>query len=63
MIKFVRKYIMFNRVYYDVLHVPSYRIYTYNESDLPKTVKAWLTTKTPKKQYDSTYNRDEYIFQ
>lgn len=62
MIKFIRKYEIFNRVYYDVIHEPSHRIYTYTETDLPKTAKAFINGKTPVKQYDKIYKRSEYIY-
>lgn len=69
MIKFVREYKMFPNdatTYYDVIHKAengrrSWRLYT--NSDLPKTVEKYISEATAHKQYDSTFKREEIIYE
>jgi len=61
-IKFVRKYDFYNHECYEVVY-NSHRCVAYFCRPIPKTVKDFITGKTPHEQYDKVFKRTEFIYE
>ena len=61
-IKFVRKYQMYGRTYFDVVY-NSFRVYSFTPDDLPKTARRFIDNASETvNQFDRLFNRTETIY-
>ena len=62
-IKFIRKYEAYRENWYDVIYY-SGKIYTFLETELPKTAREFIETATKRtEQYDKLFKRSEMIYE
>lgn len=61
-IRFVREYEFYNETWLDVIYT-SGRLYSMSKEKAYKNVLAFMESKTPKKQYDRVFKRDEIIYE
>ena len=57
----MREYVDNGHKWYDIIY-KSGRIYTLDENNCSKTVKRFITERTPEKQYDFRLDRVELIY-
>jgi len=60
-IKFIREYVFYGTRLYDIVY-KSNRCFTVSENDCPSTARRFMDGKTPEKQYDRTFKREELIY-